>query len=105
MTTPTDSNRDLVTVIASMQAKAGKEDELRAALTSLIEPVTAEEGNVNYDLHESVEKPGLFFFYENWVSTEALALHGKQPHMKEVLGNADELLDGPLSVNLVRRIA
>lgn len=105
MTTPTDNNRDLVTVIASLQAQAGKEDELRAALTSLIEPVTAEEGNINYDLHESVDTPGLFFFYENWTSDEALVEHGQQPHMKEVLGSAVELLDGPLSVNRLRRIA
>ncbi|WP_028937181.1 putative quinol monooxygenase [Pseudonocardia spinosispora] len=105
MTTPTDDNRDLVTVFASMQAKAGREDELRAALTSLIAPVTAEEGNVNYDLHESVDTPGLFFFYENWESADALAKHSQEPHMKEMLGKAGELLDGPLSVNVVRRIA
>ncbi len=66
MSTPTDTNRDLLTVIAYMKAAPGKEDELREGLRSLIEPTAAEDGYVNYDLHESVEEPGVFFFYENW---------------------------------------
>lgn len=38
MPTPTDDRRDLLTVIAHMKAKPGKEEELRAALEALVEP-------------------------------------------------------------------
>lgn len=66
MTTPTDDRPELLTVIAHMRAKPGQEQALRDALLALIAPTQAEDGYVNYDLHESVEEPGLFYFYENW---------------------------------------
>ena len=43
MTTPTDNRRDLLTVIARMHAKPGKEQELREALEALIEPTSQEK--------------------------------------------------------------
>ncbi|NHA66831.1 putative quinol monooxygenase [Phycicoccus flavus] len=106
MTTPTDDNRDLLTVIASMKAAPGKEDQLRAALEQLIEPTRQEDGYVNYDLHESVEDPGRFFFYENWHSGEHLDAHLAAPHLVAFAERIPDLLDGDgLTVNRVRRIA
>jgi quinol monooxygenase YgiN len=75
VTTPTDTRRDLLTVIARMHAKPGKEQELRTALEALIEPTSREKGYVNYDLHQGVEDPGWFFFYENWESADDLDAH------------------------------
>ena len=105
MTTPTDDNRDLLTVIASMKAAPGKEDELRDALQALVEPTTQEDGYVNYDLHESVEEPGRFFFYENWHSGEHLDAHLAAPHLVDFIAKIPDLIDGDgLTVNRVRRI-
>ena len=106
MTTPTDGNRDLLTVIAYMKAAPGKEAELRAALVALIEPTSREDGFVNYDLHESVEDPGLFFFYENWKSAEHLDAHLAAPHLADFVGKMGDLLDEDgLTLNRLRRIA
>ena len=106
MPTPTDDRRDLLTVIAYMRAKPGQEDRLREALQSLVEPTSKEEGYVNYDLHESVEQPGTFFFYENWESGEHLDAHLQTPHLVEFASRLDELLDEQgLSINRLRRIA
>ncbi|HZZ47913.1 MAG TPA: putative quinol monooxygenase [Pseudonocardia sp.] len=104
MTTPTDNNPNLLTVIASLRAKPGSEDQLRTALGSLLEPTRKEDGNVNYDLHEAVDQPGLFYFYENWESAQALQQHMGAPHMVEALGAAQELLAEPPSIAQVKRI-
>lgn len=104
MTTPTDNNPNLLTVIASLRAKPGSEDQLRAALSTLIEPTKQEEGNVNYDMHEAVDQPGLFYFYENWASAEALQQHMQAPHMVKALGAAGELLAEPPTIAQVKRI-
>jgi quinol monooxygenase YgiN len=107
MATPTDTNRDLLTVIARMRAKAGKEQELRDALVALVEPTSQEKGYVNYDLHQGVEDPRWFFFYENRDSAEDLDAHLAAPHLVEFAGRLDELIDesGPLVIERVRRIA
>lgn len=106
MATPTDDNRDLLTVIAYMKAAPGKEDELRAGLTALVGPTTREAGYVNYDLHESVETPGLFALYENWESGELLDAHLAAPHLVDFASRLGELLDGNgLTILRMKRIA
>lgn len=106
MPTPTDDRRDLLTVIASMKAAPGKADELRAGLQALIEPTSQEEGYVNYDLHEAVEEPGTFFFYENWETPEHLDAHLATPHLVEFAGRIEELLDSDgLTITRLKRIA
>jgi quinol monooxygenase YgiN len=104
--TPTDDRRDLLTVIAYMRARSGKRDELRQALEALVEPTSKERGYVNYDLHQGVEDPDMFFFYENWESGEDLDAHLSAPHLQEFAARIGELLDdNGLTVNRVRRIA
>jgi quinol monooxygenase YgiN len=104
--TPTDDRRDLLTVIAHMRAAPGKRDELRAALEALVEPTSKEQGCVNYDLHQGIEDPDRFFFYENWESDADLDAHLDAPHLRDFAARIPELLDDEgLSVNRVRRIA
>ena len=106
VSTPTDENRSLLTVVAYMRAAEGKTEELRAALEALIEPTTGEEGYVNYDLHQGVEDPRFFTFYENWVSGEHLDAHLAAPHLVDFVRKMPDLLDeNGLTVNRVRRIA
>ena len=106
MTTPTESNRDLLTVIAYMHAAPGKRDELRTALESLIDTTKAEKGCVNYDLHQGVEDKGWFFFYENWDSAADLDTHLAAPHLEEFVGKYSGLLDeSGLVIERVQRIA
>jgi quinol monooxygenase YgiN len=105
MSTPTDDRRDLVTVFAWMRAAPGKEDELRRWLESVVEPTTNEAGCVSYDLHQSLEDPAAFFFYENWETPQQLDAHRGTPHMTAFAAVLDDLLDeSGLTVNRVRRI-
>jgi quinol monooxygenase YgiN len=106
MATPTDDRRDLLTVIAYMRAAPGKRDELRQALGALIEPTSREKGYINYDLHQNLEDPDMFLFYENWESGADLDAHLAAPHLKEFAARIPELLDEQgLTVNRIRRIA
>ena len=106
MPTPTDERPELLTVIAYMRAAPGKRDELRAALEALIEPTRQEKGYVNYDLHQSIEDPDRFFFYENWESGEDLDAHLAAPHLVDFAARIPDLLDeSGLSVNRVHRLA
>ena len=94
MTTPTDDNPQLLTVIARMTAKEGKEDELRSALLELVPTTLAEDGNVNYDLHVATDDPRTFFFYENWESGEKLDAHLAADHLVAFANRLDDLLVG-----------
>jgi len=95
----------MLTVVAEMKAKPGKEDALRQALLALVEPTRKEEGCVQYDLHEHIAEPGRFVFYENWSSAEHLAKHAASEHLKRFGAIRGDLLDGPARVERFTRIA
>lgn len=105
MSIPTDSNRDLLTVIANARAKPGQEQALKDALEALIEPTTKEDGHVTYALHQGVDDAAVFYFYENWESAAHLEAHMGTAHIATFLGAMDDLLDGPLVIQQLRRVA
>lgn len=80
-----------ITVIATFQARPGKESELRIVLISLLALTRKETGCVNYDLHQSPEEPAKFLFYENWTSKAALDAHLQSAHVKALLPRLDDL--------------
>jgi len=96
---------DLLTVVAEMKAKPGKEEELRAAAMALIQPTRNEDGCVQYDLHVNTADPSRLVFYENWTSLEHLASHAASVHLKAFGAIAGDLLEFPARVETYRRIA
>ncbi len=71
-----------LTIIAHITAVPDKIELVKAELFKLIEPTRAEEGCINYDLHQDNETPAHFFFYENWDSRPLWQAHMNAPHLK-----------------------
>ena len=82
-----------LTLIAKWKAKPGAEDRLYEALRSLVEPTLAEQGCINYDLHRSIEDPGLFMFYENWTSRPLWERHMESQHLQEFSANTEDIVE------------
>jgi quinol monooxygenase YgiN len=95
----------LLTVVAEMRAKPGKEDALRRAVLALIEPTRQEDGCVQYDLHVHSSDPSRFVFYENWTSQEHLDRHAASAHLKDFGAVSADLLAKPPRVETYSRIA
>jgi quinol monooxygenase YgiN len=95
----------LLTVIASMKAKPGKEGELREALEALVSPSRSDDGNVSYDLHQGADDPSMFYLYENWRSAEQLDAHLQTPPLQDFVSRTGKLLDGELHIQRLKRIA
>lgn len=94
-----------VTVVATFQAKPGKEAELKKALIGLVAPTHKEAGCVNYDLHVSTEDPRKFLFHENWTSKAHLDAHLKNTHIQVLLPRLDELCVGMPEITTWDKIA
>lgn len=95
----------MLTVVAEILAKPGCEQRLREELLRLIEPTRAEEGCLQYDLHESTEQPGRFLFYENWTSRAALDRHLATPHLERLSALLAELAQAEPRIDTFLRIA
>lgn len=73
-------------VVATIPAKAGSENTVRAALAALAEESRKEAGCVSYDLYESTSAAGTFVVVEVWQDQHALDTHMKSDHMREAAG-------------------
>lgn len=81
-------------VIARWRARAGKLQEVEAALRALAPAVRNEPGNVQFIVHRLVENPNEFLLYETYVTEEAFLEHRRTPHfVKYVQETAAPLLE------------
>jgi|ERR1041384_1452149 quinol monooxygenase YgiN len=94
-----------VTVLARVHARAGKEAEVQRLLRALVAPSRAEAGCLNYDLHQSVDDPTEFMFYENWTSRAALDAHLDMPYLNEFDALAEDLLAEPVEITFWQMIS
>ncbi|MBN8550661.1 MAG: antibiotic biosynthesis monooxygenase [Deltaproteobacteria bacterium] len=89
-----------LTVVATIQARPGKENEVREELLRLVAPTQAEDGCFQYDLHESKSQAGHFLFFENWTSAEALEKHLATAHIARLKSKEEALLAKPVEITL-----
>lgn len=78
-----------LTIVAQIIAKTGHRDLVKSELLKLIPITRREEGCINYDLHQDMENPDMFLFYENWESREFWQSHMNNTHIAEYLQATD----------------
>ncbi|WP_431222700.1 putative quinol monooxygenase [Serratia sp. L9] len=93
-----------VRVVATLQAKPECVDAVNDAVHQIIEASRLEVGNLQYDLHRDMDKPGSFVFFERWASNEALEKHNATEHFKLFVSQVDGKLD-LLEIKKLKQIA
>lgn len=85
----------MIVLVAKYHVKAGKGDEVAAALQRMAPLVQAgEPGCTLYHANRSTENPDLFLLYEHYADQSALEAHRETPHFKEIIeGTIVPLLD------------
>ena len=81
-------------VIAKLTAKENHAEEVKVALLELIEPTLKEEGCIQYDCHQDLKNPHLFYFYEIWESADHLKAHGLANHIEAMRSKTKGLIVG-----------
>ncbi|KJY81871.1 antibiotic biosynthesis monooxygenase [Vibrio galatheae] len=70
-----------LTIIANIIAQDTHVAMVKSELIKLIDKTRAEQGCINYDLHQEQQNPAHFVFYENWHSEAALETHLASEHI------------------------
>ena len=56
---------------------------VKKELIKILGPTRNEPGCIRYDLHQDIENPHIFMFYEVWDSVDAWKKHDVQPHIMQ----------------------
>ncbi|MFO1457801.1 MAG: putative quinol monooxygenase [Verrucomicrobiota bacterium] len=94
-----------VAVTALFQARAGREEELRSLLKTLVAPTRHEAGCIRYDLHENPDATGAFIFLEAWRSEPDLERHLASVYVQAFRARVPDLIAAPPVITLWRQIA
>lgn len=92
------------TVIVILEAKPGKEAELKSALDTVAEHSRLENTNVDYRLHQSIDNPTQFILYENWVSKEKHQQQFEKQYIKELAQKLETILAKPYVAYMANEI-
>ena len=82
-----------LTIVANIIAKPDHIDLVKAELLKLIDITRAEQGCVNYDLHQDNDNPAHFTLYENWESRELWQTHMGNQHLADYMAATDGAVD------------
>jgi len=93
-----------VNVVAAIKAKPGNEAAVEECLRGLLQPSRKDKGCISYDLHKSLDDPGLFVFYETWESKELLGAHLETPHLLAWRAKSAELAES-MDVKILEKIS
>jgi len=91
-----------ICVIAELNAKEGKRDELISLFKPLVEETRKEPGNVYYDCCES--SPGKFVFVEKYKSEADLDIHMKNDHFTKAFPLVQQLIEGEVKITRLPKL-
>jgi quinol monooxygenase YgiN len=74
-----------LTIVARILAKEDKREFVKSELLKLIDITRAEEGCINYYLHQDNENENLFLFYEHWENRDLWQIHMNNTHLAEYM--------------------
>lgn len=84
-------------LFVKFHVKPGKNAAFEAAFRRMQQSMREHEpGNVYYDLFVTVENPQLYVIMERYRDAEAVTAHGQSEHLKTVLAELRDLMDGPI---------
>ncbi|WP_293746391.1 putative quinol monooxygenase [uncultured Paraglaciecola sp.] len=93
-----------LTIVANIKAEANKIDLVKEQLVKLIDTTRAEQGCINYDLHQDNNNPAHFVFYENWESRELWQTHMANQHLQDYMTATDGAVE-EFTLNEMAKIA
>lgn len=95
----------MIVLMATFQAKPGKEKALEQKLMGLIPHVQNEEGTICYILNRSAVDAGKFLFYEMYQDKKAFDFHNSTPYFLDLIDTMDELVSDKPQLDFYEDIA
>lgn len=92
---------DPVLVFATFKPAAGKEDDLRSTLATMVEHTRQEPGNEVYDLYSS---DGALHLFERYRDADALEAHRASSHYVAYRAQLPDLLQTPVEVAVLTEV-
>lgn len=90
-------------VIAKISAKEAFVQEVKEALTALLQPTRKEAGNLEYSLFQDATKATEFLMYEKWATQEAFQKHNQMPYLTYFVKKSTDWLTKEMTIEVIKK--
>jgi len=80
-------------MIVKFEVKKDKIEYVKNELIKILAPTRNEDGCIRYDLHQDINDPSIFMFYEIWETVEAWKAHDLKKHIIDFRKAIDGAVD------------
>lgn len=98
-------NNEKIVLVARLKVKDDAVEEAKKAALAIVADSRAEEGNINYDIHQAIDDPTVFVWHETWTDNTALDEHFEKPYFKEFFSKVEELAAEEPQITLTKMIS
>lgn len=88
----------MVKIVAKGRIKEGYKEKYLELAKEMVAGSVAEEGNIFYNLNESLEDPQTVAFIEAWKDQDAIAFHNATDHYTKIGPQLRAMLEAPMEV-------
>ncbi len=96
-------NEEIV-LVARLKVRPETVEATKSAALAIVEPSRTEAGNINYDVHQSIEDPTLFIWHETWASRAAIDEHFATTFFQTFFATVEPLAAEPPVITLTRKL-
>lgn len=98
-------SNETIVLVARLKVRADAVEEAKKAAFDIIAASRAEEGNINYDVHQAIDDPTVFVWHETWTNKAAVDEHFETDFFKDFSAKVGELAAEPAQITLTKMIS
>ncbi len=92
-------------LFARLKVKKDAVEAAKKAALAIVEKSRGENGNVNYDFHQTISDETVFVWHETWANKAALDEHFAMPYFAELGEKMKDLTDEPLQLTMTKMVS
>ena len=82
-----------ITLVATIKAKTEHAEQVKSELLKLAKASQAEQGAIQYNIHQDNANPDNFIAYEVWENNELMQQHGQSKHFQNFVKVTKDMID------------
>ncbi len=99
------NNEERIVLIARLKAKDDAVQEIKQAALKIVANSRAEDGCVNYDIHQAIDDPTVFIWHETWKNQAAIDGHFATDFFREFSAAVERFAAEPPQITLTKMIS
>src|SRR5688572_6767904 len=94
-----------IVLVARLKVRADAVEEAKKAAFDIVAASRAEKGCLNYDVHQAIDDPTVFFWHETWKNKAAVDEHFETDFFKDFSAKVGEIAAEPPQITLTKMIS